>query len=145
MTRHTECFWLARRASAGVTQLSPLNSRSAALRFGWTVVTSGTLNLVKKPRAHKICAVNWRVEKMSDNEIWKVFLILGHKNATALNFSRGVSLYGVGAASDHATVETISADQSSFGLAIVYHQGRRSGQPLIGRHWNALTQNWNAR
>lgn len=82
---------------------------------------------------------------MSDNEIWMTGLILGRKLAPALNFSRGVSLCGVGAAYDPATVAAISPDHSLFGSEIVDHQRRQSRQPLIGQRCKALAQNWNAR
>ena len=108
---------------------SHIKSRSAALRLAYTVITSDTLNLVKKPGVHKIYADYSGGENMSDKKI----------------HDRQQDRAYVGAASDPATVATISADHSLFGSEIVDHQRLQSRQPLIGQRWKALAQNWNAR
>ena len=107
---------------------SPIKSRSAALRFAYTVITSDTMNLVKKPGVHKIYADYSRGEKMSDKKI----------------HDRQMDRAYVGAASDPATVATIGADHPLFGSAIVDHQRRQSRRSLIGQRWQALAQNRNA-
>ena len=87
------------------------------------------MNLVKNPGIHKIYADYSRGEKMSDKKI--------HDRQTDRAY--------VGAASDPATVATISTDHSLFGSAIFDHQRRQLRHPLIGQRWQALAQNWNAR